>query len=48
VPAFELEPTRDPTAGGKAAPDLAAIVVETAAVAVDESAGRICDQIRAA
>jgi hypothetical protein len=45
VPSFELESAGDPAAGGEAAPDLAAVVVQAASVPVDESAGGIRDQL---
>ena len=44
-PAAELEPARDPALHRVAAANAALRVVETAAIAVDESAGGICDQI---
>ena len=44
VPALELEPTDDPPSGGHPAPDSPLVVVNAAAVPVDEPAGRIGDQ----
>ena len=45
MPALELEAAGDPPAGGEAPTDLASVIVQAAAVAVDEPAGRIGDQL---
>ena len=45
LPALELEPAADPALDGEAAPDPAGLVVEAAAVAVDETPGRVGDQL---
>ena len=45
LPVLELEPAGDPALDGEAAPDPAGLVVEAAAVSVDETAGRVRDQL---
>jgi len=45
LPAFELEPARDPALRGVTAPDPPGRVVEAAAVPVDEPAARARDQV---
>ena len=47
VPTAELEPTRDPTPAVVAPTDPAQIIVETSAVAVDETARGMRDQLTA-
>ena len=45
VPALELQATGDPPPGGHPSPDSTLVVVDAAAVPVDEPAGRIGDQL---
>ena len=45
LPAPELEPAGDPALDREAAADPAGLVVQAAAVAVDEAAGRVRDQL---
>ena len=45
VPALELQATGDPAPGGRPPPDSALVVVDAAAVPVDEPAGGIGDQL---
>ena len=45
LPAPELEPAGDPAPGGVAAADPAGVIVEAAAVAVDEPSRRMCDEV---
>jgi hypothetical protein len=45
LPAAELEPAGDPALAAVTPPDAPGSVVEAAAIAVDEAAGGICDQL---
>ena len=45
VPAAELEPAGDPALAVVAPPDAPVLVVEAAAVAVDQAAGRVGDEL---
>src|SRR5207302_2481055 len=44
-PAAELEPARDPALAVEAPADPSVLVVEAAAVTVDEPAARVCDEL---
>ncbi len=45
VPALELEPAGDPASGRLAPPDPALRIMQAAAVPVDQSARRMCDEL---